>query len=194
MLRITLAIATTRMAYSLRKVTNDMTLTAHSEPFCVVVCGVVVPTVSTATACTVKTTRSTFCQSNRQFSAPVAVYRFIDRTRGLQLHFFQQTSETMPTFDPRDLQHEEEIQRNPYDLKIWLAYLTTKRSAPSLSRYVIYERALKFLPRSYKLWHAYLQERTTALNNRGINDKRYGILVNTYERALVNMHKMPRIW
>jgi pre-mRNA-splicing factor SYF1 len=98
------------------------------------------------------------------------------------------------TFDPRDLQHEEGIQRNPYDIKIWLAYLLAKNGAPAISRYVIYERALKFLPRSYKLWHAYLQERTAALNNQSINDKRYGILINTYERALVNMHRMPRIW
>jgi hypothetical protein len=40
-----------------------------------------------------------------------------------------------------------------------------------------------------QLWHRYLQERereTTGLNKQALN--------NCYERALVTMHKMPRIW
>ena len=32
------------------------------------------------------------------------------------------------------------------------------------------------------------------LAGKSIADKRYRILVNTYERALVHLHKMPRIW
>jgi pre-mRNA-splicing factor SYF1 len=93
-----------------------------------------------------------------------------------------------------ELQHEEEIQRNPYHLKGWQNLLTLKKDSSPVSRYVIYERALKFLPRSYKLWHAYLLERSNALKNKSITDKRFTILENTFERALVNMYKMPRIW
>ena len=40
-----------------------------------------------------------------------------------------------------------------------------------------------------QLWHRYLQERsreTSGLNQESLN--------NCYERALVTMHKMPRIW
>lgn len=56
-------------------------------------------------------------------------------------------------------------------------------------------RALKFLPRSYKLWYAYLQERYKAIHDRvDITHKKYQILINTYERAFVHMSKMPRIW
>lgn len=56
-------------------------------------------------------------------------------------------------------------------------------------------RALKFLPRSYKLWYAYLSERKKAvLGKVEITHKKYQILVNTYERALVHLSKMPRIW
>jgi len=47
------------------------------------------------------------------------------------------------------------------------------------------------LPRSYKLWRAYLQERQTALKYKAVTDKGYTILINTYERALVHLHKMP---
>jgi pre-mRNA-splicing factor SYF1 len=96
--------------------------------------------------------------------------------------------------EAQELQHEEEIQRNPYNLKAWWNFLTYKKESSPVSRYVIYERSLKFLPRSYKLWHAYLQERSATLVNKCITDKGFSILENTYERALVNMYKMPRIW
>lgn len=96
--------------------------------------------------------------------------------------------------DAQDLPHEEEIQRNPYNLKAWWNFLTHKKEASPVTRYVIYERSLKFLPRSYKLWHAYLQERSATLTHKCIADKGYSILENTFERALVNLYKMPRIW
>jgi len=51
----------------------------------------------------------------------------------------------------------QEIARNPFSLKSWLRYLNAKTQAKPVKRYLIYERALKFLPGSYKLWWAYLQ-------------------------------------
>jgi len=53
---------------------------------------------------------------------------------------------------------EEELQRNPFSLKTWLAFLESQRSAPRSARLTIYERALAQLPGSYKLWHAFLLE------------------------------------
>jgi len=96
--------------------------------------------------------------------------------------------------DKLDLQYEEEIARNPYFLKNWLNYLTFKKDFPASVRYLIYERAIKFLPRSYKLWFSYLNERKKRLENSPIFDGKYKILVNTYERSLIHLHKMPRIW
>lgn len=95
-----------------------------------------------------------------------------------------------------DLVHEEDISRNPYNIKSWLQYLQAKAlsSASPTARYVIYERALKYLPRSYKLWHAYLNDRAHAIEKRCITDKSYMILQGAYERALIHMNKMPRIW
>ena len=96
--------------------------------------------------------------------------------------------------EEQDLALEDEVSRNPYTLKTWLNYLLVKKSASSLVRYVIYERALKFLPRSYKLWHAYLGERRAAVEHKCLSDKSFTNLVQTFERALIHLHKMPRIW
>jgi hypothetical protein len=60
------------------------------------------------------------------------------------------------------------------------------------ARKLIYERALKALPGSYKLWNMYLRERRDRIKHKSITDPAYESLNNTYERALVFMHKMPR--
>ncbi|GKV18592.1 hypothetical protein SLEP1_g28952 [Rubroshorea leprosula] len=58
----------------------------------------------------------------------------------------------------------------------------------------ITECALKALPGSYKLWNAYLRERLEIVRNLPVTHPKYDTLNNTFERALVTMHKMPRIW
>ncbi|CAL1374331.1 unnamed protein product [Linum trigynum] len=93
-----------------------------------------------------------------------------------------------------DLPYEEELLRNPFSLKLWWRYLVARRDAPFEKRFITYERALKALPGSYKLWHAYLTERLDVVRNLPITHPKYQTLNNTFERALVTMHKMPRIW
>lgn len=93
-----------------------------------------------------------------------------------------------------DLIFEEEILRNPFTLKLWWRYLLARRDAPFRKRRILYERAVKALPGSYKLWHAYLRERMETVRDLPIHHEQYGDLNNTFERALVTMHKMPRIW
>ncbi|GLT44768.1 hypothetical protein SLA2020_186450 [Shorea laevis] len=93
-----------------------------------------------------------------------------------------------------DLPYVEEILRNPFSLKLWWRYLIAKSEAPFSNRFIIYERALKALPGSYKLWHAYLRERLEIVRNLPVTHSKYDTLNNTFERALVTMHKMPRIW
>lgn len=58
-------------------------------------------------------------------------------------------------FEEDDLPFEEEILRNPYSVKSWLRYLEYKKEAPRSTVNLIYERALKELPGSYKLWYNY---------------------------------------
>lgn len=98
--------------------------------------------------------------------------------------------------EAQDLAWEEEVARNPYGLKNWWRYIQHKKATRvfAVDVYVVYERSLKYLPRSYKLWRAYLDDRAENLIHCCITDKRYIILLNTFERALIHMHKMPRIW
>ena len=102
------------------------------------------------------------------------------------------SAELYPSQD--DLLYEEEILRNPFSIKLWWRYLIARSHAPFHKRSIIYERALKALPGSYKLWHAYLRERLDLVRNLPISHSAYSSLNNTFERALVTMHKMPRIW
>lgn len=59
---------------------------------------------------------------------------------------------------------------------------------------LLYERAIIENAGSYKLWHAYLLHRTNQLKSRPLDDDMYEEVNNCFERALVFMHKMPRIW
>lgn len=59
---------------------------------------------------------------------------------------------------------------------------------------IIYERALKELPGSYKLWYNYLKTRRKQIRGSCITEPIYEEVNNAFERALVFMHKMPRIW
>ena len=96
--------------------------------------------------------------------------------------------------DEDDLIYEEELLRNPYNLKLWLQYLEARKGASEKKRNILYERALQVLPGSYKLWYAYLKERKLRVKNLSLDSPLLAALNNTFERALISMHKMPRIW
>ena len=112
----------------------------------------------------------------------------------------KQSFPDMPSFlvwnmlGQEDSTWEQSLSSNPYELRTWCDYLKFKADAPHVKRCIIYERALSYLSRSYTLWAAYLGERTSHLSRRCISDKRYDTLIETYERALKHMKKMPRIW
>jgi pre-mRNA-splicing factor SYF1 len=46
----------------------------------------------------------------------------------------------------------------------------------------------------WQLWYAYLKERRLAVRGLSPEHPAHEALCNTYERALVSMHKMPRVW
>ncbi len=64
-----------------------------------------------------------------------------------------------------DASFEEELKRQPYSIRIWCAYIGSKSDGNGSSgqkrdvRWALYKRALKLMPRCYKLWYAYLSER-----------------------------------
>ncbi|KAJ1914014.1 pre-mRNA-splicing factor syf1 [Coemansia sp. S17] len=98
-----------------------------------------------------------------------------------------------------DLRFEEEVLREPYKLKGWLRYIDHKRASNSgggRSATVLFERALKRLPGSYKLWKQYLEHRLSLLQtkNAALCHEDYRRVNLCFERALLLLHKMPRIW
>jgi pre-mRNA-splicing factor SYF1 len=95
-----------------------------------------------------------------------------------------------------DIAYEEDVLRNPYSMRSWLRYLAWKRAATPKVRNIIYERALHELPGSYKLWKLYLDERRARHKalRLPVQHPLAEALIRAYERALVFLHKMPRIW
>jgi pre-mRNA-splicing factor SYF1 len=96
-----------------------------------------------------------------------------------------------------DVVYEKDIITNPGSIKPWLDYANYKRQHGSLLEHAfVLERACTTLPRSYKLWKLYLELRTKHLENK--NPAKYAphyVKVNAlFERALVLLNKMPRIW
>ncbi|XP_055384493.1 pre-mRNA-splicing factor syf1 homolog [Condylostylus longicornis] len=93
-----------------------------------------------------------------------------------------------------DIPYEEEILRNAYSVKHWLRYIEYKSSGSYKSLNMVYERALKELPGSYKIWNMYLRARRHQVRGKFITDPAYEDVNNCFERSLVFMNKMPRIW
>jgi hypothetical protein len=58
-------------------------------------------------------------------------------------------SDLMPAEE--DLLYEEELLRNPYSLKMWWRYLGARADALPRRRQLLFERALRALPGSYKV-------------------------------------------
>ena len=96
-----------------------------------------------------------------------------------------------------DLIYEQEVLRNPGSVKPWLDYISFKRQYGStLEQAFVFERACTILPRSYKLWKAYLELRVQHLKGRNPakNAEQFAKVNALFERALVLLNKMPRIW
>ncbi|CAL5047020.1 unnamed protein product [Urochloa decumbens] len=94
-----------------------------------------------------------------------------------------------------DVAYEEAVLREPFKVGAWLRYLSARGAAPLATRTAIYERALRALPGSYKLWHAYLTELAGAARPLPPTDPAHAALNAAFERALAaGMSRMPRVW
>ena len=67
-----------------------------------------------------------------------------------------------------DLAYEEEILRNPNMIKPWIRYIEHKADSPRNILNLVFERALKELPGSYKLWYNYLKVNYTFFHDKAI--------------------------
>jgi pre-mRNA-splicing factor SYF1 len=98
---------------------------------------------------------------------------------------------------PNDEIYEQDILRNPESTRPWLDYANFKRQYGTLlEQSFVLERACRALPRSYKLWKAYLELRNAHLKgkNPARNKVEFQKVNALYERALVLLNKMPKIW
>src|SRR5581483_2768200 len=82
----------------------------------------------------------------------------ITNTNNIDNRFFLQSEDDLP--------FEEDILRNPYSIKHWLRYIEHKKDTSVEMTNMIYERALKELPGSYKLWFGYLKMRTLQVRGK----------------------------
>ena len=112
--------------------------------------------------------------------------------------------------------HEERVLRTPQDVEAWQAYLdATKHHRHHVKagggggdgddddddddawvkrRGMVYERAVRALPNSYKMWYFYLLERVEHARGFRCDDDEHARARAAFERALVTMHKMPKVW
>ncbi|KAH7355282.1 hypothetical protein BKA65DRAFT_452681 [Rhexocercosporidium sp. MPI-PUGE-AT-0058] len=96
-----------------------------------------------------------------------------------------------------DTIYEQDILRDLGSTKPWLAYIEFKfQHGTVLEQAFVLERACRQLPRSYKLWKMYLTLRMKHLGklNPAIFKSEYAKVNALYERALILLNKMPRIW
>lgn len=93
-----------------------------------------------------------------------------------------------------DMPYEEDVLKNGFSFKPWWRYLQARADAEPSRRFWIYERALREIPGSYKLWFHYLTERVAALHGLPPTHPHFLQVTSTFERALSFMHKMPKIW
>lgn len=107
------------------------------------------------------------------------------------------TSTSLYLIDANSEVYENDILRQPDNIKAWLDYAHFKKQYGTLlEQSFVLERACNALPRSYKLWMMYLDLRVSHL--KGKNPARwkgeYQKVNALFERALVLLNKMPKVW
>ena len=96
-----------------------------------------------------------------------------------------------------DQVYEQDILREPGSIKPWLSYIEYKHQHGTLlEQAFVLERACTQLPRSYKLWKMYLELRMKHLRNQNpaIHSAEYAKVNTLFEKALILLNKMPKIW
>ncbi|CDW87965.1 pre-mrna-splicing factor syf1-like [Stylonychia lemnae] len=87
---------------------------------------------------------------------------------------------------------------NPYHFRSWWNSIQALSKDNYSQRAQFYQRALQYLPGSYKLWYSFIKESRRFVKQQQfsvINDpEHYDIVNEIFERALVYMTKMPKIW
>jgi len=89
---------------------------------------------------------------------------------------------------------KEALDGNKFSFRNWWISIQASKMSSYEERVDLYERALRYLPGSYKLWYNYLKECVENMEHKPMFSKRYEVINEIFERSLIFMHKMPRIW
>merc|ERR1712176_1201485 len=92
------------------------------------------------------------------------------------------------------LSDKNELSRNPCSHKNWIQYIQKNGKNHLPIKKVLYEQALKIFPASYKLWFAYLREKRDESVRFRPDHPEIEVVSDTFQRSIVTMNKMPRIW
>ena len=85
---------------------------------------------------------------------------------------------------------------NVYNFRSWWNAIMAESFDNFEQRASLYQRALSYLPGSYKLWFNYLKEARLYVKQFDLlkQVEYYEIVNELHEKSLVYMHLMPRIW
>ena len=91
-------------------------------------------------------------------------------------------------------QDDNMAEAEKYNFKFWWAKLSAIEDRSYKERATTFLRALRHIPGSYKLWFHFLTESVGHCKGKCIISASYSTVNQLFERCLVFMHKMPRIW
>ncbi|KID76594.1 Pre-mRNA-splicing factor syf1 [Metarhizium brunneum] len=103
----------------------------------------------------------------------------------------------LPIVSNEDFIYEQDVAGDPASIKPWLVYIDFKSRHGTLPQQnFVMARACAQLPRSYKLWKMYLAFRTEHVSklNPAIFASEYNKVNALFEKALILLNKMPRVW
>jgi len=92
-----------------------------------------------------------------------------------------------------DVLYRAEVARNPVNSEVWLGWMD-QRDDDAWCKNVFFEMALSHVPRSYKLWKRYLELNMNESKKLKIGDPSYDRVNVLFERAIINLYQMPKLW
>ena len=95
----------------------------------------------------------------------------------------------------QDFALEDELVRNPYWVQNWIRYINRREAATFDERCELYERALKNVPGSYKIWKRYLEFRLEHVKDANLvkDHEAYTAANDCFERAMILLHKVSDV-
>jgi len=86
---------------------------------------------------------------------------------------------------------------NPFDFRSWWHSIQAIPTSQYIQRAALFQKALSYLPGSFKLWFNFLTETKAFAAQFKLSqgdDSHHKVVLDLYEASLKYMFNMPRIW